>query len=517
MLTQTATSTLPPHIFNLMAGAAMEEARRLVENKKGINRFEWRGASKQLFSNTDREVIMSGPAGSSKSMSCIGRLHQLALDTPGFRGLIVRNTRSSLSETGLVTFEQNILGLDHPMLKNGPRRQWRNDYRYDNGAIIVIGGMDKPSKVLSGEYDVIYVQQAEELTEDAWETLITRLRNYKLSFQQMIGDCNPSHPTHWLKRRADTGAATMLESRHEDNPLLWDDKTGTWTEIGKDYLSKLDSLTGVRLQRLRFGRWVAAEGMIYEDWDRAVHIVDPFPIPREWKRFRTIDFGYTNPIVVQWWCVDGDGRMYLYREFYHTKKTVREVAQVIKKYEKWYMLNPDGSPRKDDNGNLVPDPRREPVYVAVCDHDAEDRATLEAEGIATIPADKRISVGIQTTQHRLKVAGDGRPRLFIMRGCLVYPDPELIEVKKPFCTEQEFDGYVWLNKANKDVPLGKDDHGLDCVKYSTMYLDAPGVFGFDKLSGANLKDKSPSGSGVAPRNWNPTGVQVPTGNRKWSV
>lgn len=505
-------SNLPPHLFGLMADSAMVEAKRIADERKRGSGVKFRGSAERLFNCRDREVILSGPAGTGKSMACLTYMHRLAYENPGFRGLIVRSTRSSLSETGMVTFEDRVLGADHPMMVGGPRRQWRTDYRYDNGALIVLGGMDKPSKVLSGEYDVIYVQQAEELTEAAWETLITRLRNYKIAWQQIIGDCNPDAPRHWIKRRADAGALTMLESRHEDNPELWNGVS--WTEKGKDYLSKLDSLTGVRLHRLRFGRWVAAEGAIYEEWDRNLHVIDPFEIPRSWRRFRTVDFGFTNPVVVQWWAVDNDDRLFMYREYYHTKKTVREVADIIKRWETWYKTYKYG-PLLDDNGKPVHYDGREQVHIAICDHDAEDRATLEAEGIATIPADKRIKVGIEAVQHRLKKADDGKPRLFILRDASIAMDRDLMDAKRPFSTEQEFDSYIWLNKDNKDVPIDRDNHGLDALRYAVMHLDAPGAFGFDALSGsAQTHVLTPARGGT--RNWNPTGVEIPSGNR-WRV
>ena len=42
----------------------------------------------------------------------------------------------------------------------------------------------------------------------------------------------------------------------------------------------------------------------------AVHVVDPFDIPTDWSRYLSIDFGYTNPFVAQWWALDHDGRLY---------------------------------------------------------------------------------------------------------------------------------------------------------------------------------------------------------------
>jgi phage terminase large subunit len=64
------------------------------------------------------------------------------------------------------------------------------------------------------------------LNQEDWEAIITRLRNWKMPYQQLIGDCNPDSPTHWLKARSGAGGPlVMLESRHEDNPCLRDEFT----------------------------------------------------------------------------------------------------------------------------------------------------------------------------------------------------------------------------------------------------------------------------------------------------
>src|SRR3546814_15273055 len=88
-----------------------------------------------------------------------------------------------------------------------------------------------------------------------------------------------------------------------------------------------DLLTGVQRQRLLDGRWVAAEGIIWPEFDPAVHLVDRFDIPDDWTRYWTVDFGYIHPFVAQWWAVDPDGVLYLYRELVHTKRLVEDHAR----------------------------------------------------------------------------------------------------------------------------------------------------------------------------------------------
>jgi hypothetical protein len=75
-----------------------------------------------------------------------------------------------------------------------------------------------------------------------------------------------------------------------------------------------------------------------------------------------------------------------------------------------------------------------PIEATICDHDAEDRATLLQNGIRNLPAYKAIRPGIQAVEQRLRRAGDGRPRLMVFRDALVSRDEALAAAKQPVCT-----------------------------------------------------------------------------------
>jgi len=407
------------------------------------------------------EVVISGPAGTGKSRGCLEKMHYLAEKYPTMRALIVRKTRASLTESALVTFEDKVVPLHHPVL-DGPGRAYRQAYRYPNGSILVLGGLDKASRIMSTDYDLIFVQEAIELEEDDWEALTTRLRHGVLPYQQIIADT----PMHWLKRRCDGGQTTLLQSQHQDNPQLWDGKQKCWTVRGAQYIGKLDALTGPRKDRLRYGRWIQAEGAVYDGWDRRLHLIDRFAIPADWPRFWSVDFGYTNPFVCQWWAQDYDGRLYRYREIYHSQRLVEDHAKLM------LALSKD-----------EPRPRQ-----ILCDHDAEDRATLEKHlRMETWPAKKDKSPGIQAVASRFNKAGDGRPRLFLVRDALVERDPVMVEQKKPTCTEEEIDGYVWdlaNNRKKGEDPVDKDNHGLDALRYLVAFFDldaVDAVFRYDDI------------------------------------
>lgn len=409
----------------------------------------WGAAADVLYARDD-EVVLSGPAGTGKSRAYLEKLHLIMLKYAGARGLIVRQTRESMTESVLVTFEDQVLPADS-YLKEGPARQRRHAYEYRNGSVIITGGMDKPLKIMSTEYDIIYWQEAIEGKEDAWEALTTRLRNGVVPYQQLGADVNPASPQHWLKKRIERGAARMLESRHEDNPRLYDQRAKQYTEFGQKYLKKLDALTGVRKLRLRHGIWAMAEGMIYSDvYDPHRNLIDRFPIPAGWPRYWTIDFGYTNPFCWQCWAVDPDGRGYLIAEIYQTKRIVEDHCKTIRA---WMKRTHEDFPR-----------------AVITDHDAEDRATFEKHmGVSTEPAIKTIRDGNEACAERLRPAGDGRARMFLMRDSLVEKDPELEDAKLPMQTSEEFESYVWDEK--KDQPVDKFNHGMDAMRYFVMYLE----------------------------------------------
>ncbi len=428
-----------------------------------VVRFEPRGAARDMLTSTADMVLMSGAAGTGKSVPAMMKLHLACLQVPKIRCLVVRKTLTSLTASTLVSFREKVAAeaITAGLLRwYGGSSAEPAGYRYANGSVIVVGGLDAPQRLMSTEYDLAFADEAIELTAEDVDTISTRLRNGRLPYQQLLMATNPGPPTHHLKLRADSGKLLMLYSKHEDNPLLWD---GAWTPRGLTYLARLDALTGARYQRLRWGRWVSSEGIVYEDWDPSVHVVDRFVPPAGWTRWHVIDWGYTNPFVWQEWAEDPDGRLFLLREIYKTRVLVEDHARHALR-----LCTTDGT----TGGRwTVPKPR-----AIIADHDAEDRATWERHfGMSCSPAIKGVTEGIQAVQARMKPAGDGRPRIFLMRDALVERDEELAEAGKPVCTEQEIDGYVWEpaqpGKPEKEKPLKMHDHGVDCCRYLCAEVD----------------------------------------------
>lgn len=426
-----------------------------------VVRYEPRGGAKTLLSARDQEITIAGPAGTGKSLAMLQKAFYTSLMVPNCRSLIVRQTHASLTGSTLVTFEQQVApaALAEGVVKwfgGSPRKPAA--YQFANGSEILVGGLDRPEKFLSTEFSRIYVDEATQISLKALETLITRLRGNADTYRQIILACNPDHPKHWIKQRCDDGTMRMILSLHRDNPL-YVNLDGTLTERGVDYMAKLDALTGVRRLRYRDGIWAAAEGLVYEGWQDAVHVIDPFEIPAEWVRWVSIDFGFTNPFTAQLWCEDPDGRLYLVREWVRTRMLVEDHAEVIR------------------DRLLAGHPRPRAI---ITDHDAEDRATLERKlGMGTQAAHKTVSDGIQAFGARLKEQGDGRPRLFVFRDALLERDPEMDAAAAPIGLAEEVLGYVWAVKPGnagglKEEPVKLNDHSADAARYMVAARDLGG-------------------------------------------
>ncbi len=391
-------------------------------------------------------MLLTGSAGGGKSRVAAEKVHGYLKRYSGAMGLMLRKTRNSMTNSTVLFMERAIIGHD-PQVTHYPSK---SRFEYSNGSILAYGGMandEQREQIRSigqdGAVDILWMEEATGFTEDDFNEVRSRMRGRAAPWRQIVLTTNPDTPSHWIyKRIIQGGEGRVYYSSAADNPYN-----------PPEYLETLTSLTGVLGLRLRDGKWVQAEGAIYDGYDPAVHLIDGFPVPADWRRFRVVDFGYTNPFVCQWWALDHDGRMYLYREIYWSQRLVEDHAREIKALSEG-----------------------ESIEATVADHDAEDRATLARHGVATQPAQKTVREGIQAVAERLRKAGDGRPRLYIMRDALVATDPRLLEAKLPVCTEEEITGYVWAKaqdgKPAKEEPLKLNDHGMDAMRYAVMYLDA---------------------------------------------
>lgn len=188
------------------------------------------------------------------------------------------------------------------------------------------------------------------------------------------------------------------------------------------------------------GRFSSYCGAVFKTYNRSTHLVKPFRIPKEWRKYRSFDFGFNNPFACLWLAKDGDDNWYVYREYYQARTAIDDHIRRVKVLSsgETYMKN-------------IADPE-----------DAEARyVNLHRAGIKTVAAQKSIIPGIELVQSKFKVKENGKPNLFIFDTCKN--------------TAREVSGYHYAagssNRDPKDLPVDKDNHTVDALRYAIYTID----------------------------------------------
>lgn len=166
-----------------------------------------------------QEILVEGPANTGKTLGLCIWAEQVCAVYPGVRGLFVRQTRTSLTDSVLVTWEEKVLGYGHVAIHGTASRNTRQDYiwplatnvvdgeTYTGRSTVVVRGLDKPGRALSTEWDFVIFFQGEEGFFKPFQVLKTRLRNKRWPWRPhpILLDVNPAEDDHWINERAEEG------------------------------------------------------------------------------------------------------------------------------------------------------------------------------------------------------------------------------------------------------------------------------------------------------------------------
>jgi len=187
------------------------------------------------------------------------------------------------------------------------------------------------------------------------------------------------------------------------------------------------------------GEFASFFGSVFKTYRRSLHVIQPFRIPKEWRRYRGIDFGFTNPFVCLWLAKDKDDNWYVYREYYQSQTGIQDHIRAIKLFSK---------------GEQYVETWADP-------EDAASRSEMRKTGIKTKTARKDITRSIELVQSKFKVKENGKPSLFIFKTC------------RNTCREIPAYHYPKGTSSNnpKDIPVQKDDHTIDALRYVLYNVD----------------------------------------------
>lgn len=404
-------------------------------------------------------LLLTGAAGGGKSRVAGEKIHAFNLKYPGTTAIIGRKDRTAAMRSVVPLLLHTVMGATDW----GTYHKSEGLFEYKNGSMMwVVGVRDEAQREglrsigKDGSVDIAWFEEANKLTEADDAEITARMRGNAAGWRQKIYTTNPDHPKHWIKvKLMDGKQASVYLSRPEDNP-----------NNPPDYIEGLKNLTGIFKLRLYDGLWVQAEGVVYSTYDPTIHLLDTVvETPHDGRYVVSVDFGYTAPFSCTLWKVDEQGVMYQVEQIYRTKKLVEDHCPDIRR-----MLTRHGIPIQR-------------VEAWVCDHDAEDRATLEKHlGIVTKPAYKGITDGIEAVQSRFKAK-----RLFLTSNAVLKPDMDLERSYQPLCTADEVAAYIWSTKK-QDLPVDANNHGLDEMRYAVAYVDRVGKSSIQVNTSASISN-----------------------------
>ena len=312
------------------------------------------------------EVLFGGAAGGGKSYGQLIDALLFALKYQGSKQLILRNTFPELQRS-LVLVSVTLYPTEVASY-NQSRYVWQ----FINGSRIEFGYLESDKdvqKYQSAEYDVIRFDELTHFTEFQYTYMISRIRGANNFPKQIKSSTNPGNRGHsWVKARfidpmppetvyTDANGRTriFIPAKVQDNKFLID--------ADPDYIKRLDQLPEDQRRALRDGDWDTFEGQYFPEFNREIHVIEPFKIPKDWRRYRALDYGL-DMLACYWIAVDSQNKSYVYKELYQDNLIISDAAKAILRvngYDSIYstFAPPDLWNRRQETGKSAADLFRE--------------------------------------------------------------------------------------------------------------------------------------------------------------
>lgn len=403
-------------------------------------------APKQLafFNASDYFVLFSGGVGSGKSLPMLYKLIARA-SVPGACEGLFRKTFGGLNATALDPLRE--------LLNNHAPGAWEENkleriIRIKGGGIIRYSSIDDPIKIRSLNLTGAAIDELTELEEQDYAEITNRVRKVVDGLPVQIYGCtNPAPPSHWLasllgldelsindqleilketngkviQQHASEGADVryrLIMGKTDDNPHL-----------SPEYVATQRRKTGIAKLRDYLGLWIAAEGLVYDNFNRAHHVVER--TDNDWKnRILCVDWGVSiDPFVCLVVAIDEHDRWHIESEFYQTGMLVQQQLSKINEIREGWE-------------DVVIDPSA-----------TELRTQALKQGLPVKGTRTPRMAGVARVRDYLGIGSDGLPRLTVAPSCI-----NLI---------REFESYAY--KPGTEEPQDKkNDHCLDALRYGLM-------------------------------------------------
>jgi len=304
-----------------------------------------RGPQTNFLAASEREVFYGGARGGGKSYAMlIDPLRYCHKEN--HRALLIRRTMPELRD--LINHSQRLYSRAFPGAK---WREQEKEWRFPSGAKIEFGYAENMTDALRYQgqsYTWIGIDELPQYpSPDIYNFLRSSLRSVDPEipvFMRSTGNpgnigsqwvremfVNPGEPNKSFNLEVSTPTGVKVITRRfipaklQDNPYLMQTD---------DYYAMLASLPEVQRKQFLEGDWDAFEDSAFPEFNKTLHVVDPFEIPKGWQRFRAADWGYSSPACVLWFAIDYDNNLWIYRELYTQKITADVFARKVLELER---------------------------------------------------------------------------------------------------------------------------------------------------------------------------------------
>ena len=437
------------------------------------------GPQTDFLSASEQEVLYGGAAGGGKSFAMLADPVRY-FNNPLSSMLLVRRSTEELRE--LISVSKQLYPRAIPGIKFMERDK---TWVAPSGATLWLSYLDRDDDVQRYQGQAFNWIGFDELTQwpspYPWNYMRSRLRTTKNSGLGLYqrGTTNPGGSGHqWVKKTfvdpaphitsfdatdMETGEVIAWPKGHSkegqplfkrrfipatlfDNPYLADDGL---------YEANLLSLPEHQRKQLLEGNWDVNEGAAFPEWNRNIHVIEPFEIPRSWSKFRACDYGYGSYSGVVWFAVSPDEQLIVYREMYCSKVIATDLADMILEAEdgekiRYGVLDSSLWHKRGDTGPSL----AEQMIMKGCRWRPADRSR-----------GSRVA-GKNEIHRRLQVDEfTEEPRLVFFNTCTntISQIPALP-----------------LDKNNpEDVDTHSEDHLYDAIRYGVMTRPRSSLFDFD--------------------------------------
>lgn len=303
--------------------------------------------TEQLFNAGPQPTLLLAGVGAGKTFIACLKMIRLLDEYPGSRGAIIRQKGNQLRKTTLTTFFKLL-----PAEAIARRNDNEGFVVLKNGSRVDFMGLDKPESInalKSLEINFAYVDQAEEISAEAWDTLNERLGRWSGASRRGGWPAHWPHKTragapipprylfatayspgydHWLTSRFWVHGSERERYRKLGYQVFFA-STRDNQHLSLDYLNDRLAMGGAYVRRFVDAiDWGANEGAIFEISDQS--IIEPTPsLLREihsplMKLHRVYDHGDSSPAACAWFATDAYGNVFAFREYQMVCNTISE-------------------------------------------------------------------------------------------------------------------------------------------------------------------------------------------------